>query len=179
MFAQAHPALVRRILAEGHVIGNHTWSHPNLSRIPMAQVRAEIERTNSFLEQITGTAIHLFRPPYGACNPEVLKVARDLGLLPVFWNAIAADWEERPASAIATELIQQIERNRARRRASYLVLHDGRADNPQANCAQSVEAAAQLIGRLDGSYRFVSIQTWGQADLSVRRLSLSPNLHVR
>jgi peptidoglycan-N-acetylglucosamine deacetylase len=159
-FAEAHPALVRRMMTEGHVIGNHTWSHPNLAKIPIPQVREELERTNRLLEQITGTAIRVFRPPYGACNARVLNWARTLGMLPVFWNAITVDWEDRPASQIVEGLVEQIRRNQRRRRATYLVLHDGRADDPQANCSRSVDAAAQLIGRLQEGYRFVSIQTW-------------------
>jgi peptidoglycan/xylan/chitin deacetylase (PgdA/CDA1 family) len=159
-FAVAHPQLVRRIVKEGHVIGNHSWSHPNLASIPLTQVREELQRTSSLLEQIIGNPIRLFRPPYGACNAETLSYARNLGMMPVFWNAMTADWEERPPSRTVEELTQQIERNRSRRRASCIVLHDGRADNPQASGALSVEAAAQLIGCLQNSYSFVSIQTW-------------------
>jgi peptidoglycan/xylan/chitin deacetylase (PgdA/CDA1 family) len=148
-------------VAEGHVIGNHSWSHPNLAEIPIAQVREELVRTSSLLEQITRTKIRFFRPPYGACNPEVLSVARTLGMLPVFWNAIAADWEEgRSASQVSEDLSQQIDRNRRRLLASCIVLHDGRAENPQADCSESVQSAAQLIGRLQENYRFVSIQSW-------------------
>lgn len=159
-FAEAHPELVCRMVAEGHAIGNHTWSHPNLANIPIAQVREELKRTNGVLEQITGTPIRFFRPPYGACNEEVLNVARGFGMLPVLWNAITVDWEERPAAQVAEELALQIERNRERGRATYLVLHDGRAGDPSADCSRSVEAAAQLIGRLQNEYRFVSIETW-------------------
>jgi peptidoglycan-N-acetylglucosamine deacetylase len=159
-FAEAHPALVRRMVAEGHVIGNHTWSHPNLASIPPAQVLEELERTSTLLEQITGTLIRLFRPPYGACNAKTLNMARALGMLPVFWNAITEDWGERPASQLVMNLVQQIERNKRRRRATYLVLHDGRADNPQARCDRSIQTAAELIRQLQGSYRFVNIQTW-------------------
>ena len=159
-FAEAQPALVRRMISEGHVVGNHTWNHPNLTKVPISQVREELQRTNSTLEQITGMATQFFRPPHGACNAEVLKKARELGLMPVLWNALTADWEEQPASQIVSDLGQQIERNRCRRRATYLVLHDGRANDLHADCGRSVEAAAQLITQLKGSYRFVSLQTW-------------------
>jgi peptidoglycan/xylan/chitin deacetylase (PgdA/CDA1 family) len=159
-FVEAHPALVRRVMSEGHAIGNHTWSHPNLTRIPLAEARQELSATSQLLEQITGAAVGIFRPPYGACNAEVLIQARGLGMLPVFWNAMTVDWEDHPASQVVDELVQQIDRNRGRRRATYLVLHDGSADRPHANCSQSIEAAVQLIRRLRGEYRFVSIQTW-------------------
>jgi peptidoglycan-N-acetylglucosamine deacetylase len=159
-FAESQPSLVRRITAEGHVIGNHTWSHPNLATIPLSQVRQELQCTKTLLEQITGTVIPIFRPPYGACNPEVLSQARTLGMLPVFWNAITLDWEDRSAPQIVEDLAQQIEHNRQRRRATCLVLHDGRADHSQTGCAHSVEAASQLISLLHPEYRFVSIRTW-------------------
>lgn len=158
--AETHPGLVRRIAAEGHVIGNHTYSHPNLTRISISEARRELQRANAVLEQITGTAVRVFRPPYGACNAQIMDVARALGMLPVFWNAIAPDWENRPEGAVVSELARQIERNGSRGRATYLVLHDGRAEDPEATCESSIAAAATLIQQFQEKYRFVSIQTW-------------------
>lgn len=159
-FAKEHPYVVRRILAEGHTIGNHSWAHPNLAKISAAKVRDELQSTNRILEQITGLPVAFFRPPYGSSNTEVLKIARDMGMLPVFWNAIAPDWELRSAARIVDELGWQIERNQRRRRATCLVLHDGRADNAGADCTPSLEAAATLIERMRPKHHFVSIETW-------------------
>ena len=159
-FAKECPSVVRRILAEGHTIGNHTWRHPNLAKIALSKVQQELESTNRVLEQITGEPIHFFRPPYGSSNTEVLKIARGMGLLPVFWNAIGRDWEEPSPVWIVDDLACQIDRNRRRRRATCLVLHDGRAEDLEADCSPSLEATAQLIERMHGACRFVSIQSW-------------------
>src|SRR3954465_9150565 len=79
-FAQSDPALSRSIANAGHTIGNHTWSHPDLSLTRVHRVREELTRTKDTLEQITGKPIRLFRPPFGARRPCVLRIARELGM---------------------------------------------------------------------------------------------------
>ena len=86
--AQAAPELVRRIAAEGHLIGNHSWSHPNLALTAASRVRIELARTSDTLEQITGQRVRYFRPPFGARRPAVFRIARSLGLRIVLWNAM-------------------------------------------------------------------------------------------
>ena len=142
------------------MIGNHTWRHPNLAKIAVSKVQEELESTNRILEQITGEPVLYFRPPYGSSSPEVLKIARRMGLLPVFWNAIARDWEESSPTRIVHDLAWQILRNRTRRRASCVVLHDGRADSAGSDCTPSLQSTAQLIERMQANYRFVSLQGW-------------------
>lgn len=159
-FAESQSTLVQRMVAEGHTVGNHTWSHPNLQHIPIGKAKDELDQTSRVLEEITGVKVRLFRPPYGACTREVLRIARDLGMLPVFWNAMAEDWEDITVSQIVKELGYQMERNRNRRRATYLVLHDGRADYTGADCRRSVAAVEQLITGAEGRRKFVDIQTW-------------------
>src|ERR1700733_14183506 len=77
--ANAYPELVRRIAAAGHVIGNHTWSHPNLARSSSEVIREELKRTQQTLQQTTHAPIMFFRPPYGARRPEVFRIAREMG----------------------------------------------------------------------------------------------------
>jgi len=159
-FAEEHPEIVKRLSSEGHIIGNHSWSHPNLAKIASARVRTELERTSQLLGQITGERVQIFRPPYGASNRGVLDIAREMGMIPVFWNAIGGDWEERSPAMIVDELWWQIERNSKRSRATCVVLHDGRADNPGADCSRSIQAAEMLIEQFKSTHQFVSIQSW-------------------
>src|ERR1039457_1000625 len=77
--AQAQSALVRQIVAAGHLIGNHSWSHPNLALSSARRINEELSRTGQALEQIAGAPIRYFRPPFGARRPEVLRAARRLG----------------------------------------------------------------------------------------------------
>lgn len=161
-FAQAKPELVRQIAVAGHLIGNHSWNHPNLARTAAGQVRDELQRTSDILQQITGNSIRFFRPPYGSRRPAVLRIARELGLVPVTWNAMTNDWAEPSADRIAASLIAKVGRNRQRGSASNIVLHDGGHLLLGANRGPSVNAAQQLIDRHADS-KFVTLDAWEPA----------------
>ena len=159
-FAQAEPALVRRIALEGHLIGNHSWSHPNLALAPAAKVYEELKRTSETLEQITGQAVRFFRPPFGARRPRVFHIARALGLLPVLWNAMTNDWEEPSADRIAERLIRRVDQLGPRGRSANIVLHDGSHRGQGANREPSVNAAWQLVAKYKHMHRFVTVREW-------------------
>lgn len=158
--AQAEPELVRKIVAAGHVIGNHSWSHPNLAQTRADRVREELERTSQVLKQITGSPVKFFRPPFGARRPAVFRIARRMGLQPVLWNAMTGDWSEPSAERIAGQLTTMIERQWKRGHAANIVMHDGGHDDPNANRGPSVAAAEMLIHRYKGAHRFVTLDAW-------------------
>ena len=158
--AQAEPALVRQIVAAGNLIGNHSWSHPNLALTPASRISQELSRTSQTIEQITGSPVRFFRPPFGARRPEVLRAARRLGMLPVLWNAMTSDWKNPSANAISLKLQGKIDRLYRQGQAANIVLHDGSHSNPTANRAPSVAAAAQLIARYQPTHQFVTLNAW-------------------
>lgn len=158
--AAQQPQLVRQVLAAGHQIGNHSWSHLNLALTGTARIREELRRSNETLEQIAGAPVRWFRPPFGARRPAVLRVARELGLQPVLWNAMTSDWEEPSAEAIVQRLSAKIDRLQRRGRAANIVLHDGSHMDATANRAPSVAAAAQLITHYKESHQFVTVDAW-------------------
>ena len=158
--AEAQPELVRRIAAAGHLIGNHSWSHPNLAWSSAGRIREELTRTNEALQQITGARAKFFRPPFGARRPAVLRIARELGLTPVLWNAMTSDWSEPSAERIADQLTKAIEGQRRRGQAANIVLHDGGHRDPAANREPSVTAAGLLIERYKATHRFVTVDAW-------------------
>lgn len=162
-YAQAEPELVRRILAAGHVIGNHSWSHPNLAITAAVRVHLELAQTQDTLQQIAGQAVRWFRPPFGARRPAVLKIARSLGMTPVLWNAITSDWREPSADRIAQRLSAKIDGNRRRGWATNIVLHDGGHLELGANRGPSVAAAGQLMARYAASHGFVTLDAWSNA----------------
>lgn len=162
-FAQAEPALVQRIAKEGHLIGNHSWSHPNLARTPANRVVEELKQTSGMLEQLVGKPVQYFRPPFGARRPFVLRTARDLGMIPVTWNAMTNDWSEPSADRIADQLKAKIETNSRRDRASNIVLHDGGHRGLGANRGPSVNAAEQLLANYKATRRFVTLDAWASA----------------
>jgi peptidoglycan/xylan/chitin deacetylase (PgdA/CDA1 family) len=158
--AQALPALVHQIVAAGHLIGNHSWSHPNLALSSARRINEELSRTNQTLEQIVGAPIRYFRPPFGARRPEVLRAARRLGMVPVLWNAMTSDWKNPSADEIASRLTRKIDRLNRQGRAANIVLHDGSHSDPSANRAPSIAAAAQLIANYQPTHHFVTISAW-------------------
>lgn len=160
--AQAEPELVRRIAAAGHVVGNHSWSHPNLAQSAARRVREELKRTQQTLEQILGAPARWFRPPYGARRPVVFRIAREMGLEPVLWNAMTHDWSERSAERIAERLAAMIERAGRRGFAANIVLHDGDHRERSGDRGPSVTAAGLLLKRYAATHRFVTVEQWAE-----------------
>jgi peptidoglycan/xylan/chitin deacetylase (PgdA/CDA1 family) len=158
--AQSAPDLVRRIADAGHLVGNHSWNHPNLARSSSARIRDELTQTQQALQQILGTSVKFFRPPFGARRPAVFRIARSLGLQPVLWNAMTSDWSEPSAERIAASLKSKIDKLSSRGFAANIVLHDGDHRDPAANRAPSIAAAAALIAHYAPSRRFVTLDAW-------------------
>lgn len=161
--AQAEPELVRRIAAAGHVVGNHSWSHPNLARSAAARVREELKRTQQTLEQLVGARVRWFRPPFGARRPVVFRIAREMGMEPVLWNAMTTDWSERSAERIAERLAAKIDGLEGRGYAANIVLHDGNHRERSGDRGPSVAAAELLLKRYGGTHRFVTVEQWAEA----------------
>jgi peptidoglycan-N-acetylglucosamine deacetylase len=159
-YAQWEPALVRRIVEEGHLIGNHSWSHPNLALTGTDRVHEELRRTSEALEEITGRPVRYFRPPFGARRPAVLRAARQQGLTPVMWNAMTNDWKEPAEEQISRRLIGKIDRLMSRGFGANIVLHDGSHQDPSANRGPSVAACGRLIEHYKSTHRFVMLDAW-------------------
>lgn len=157
-FVRREPSLTREIAAAGHVVGNHTMTHPWLSYQSAARIRAEIADANRAIEDVTGNQVSLFRPPHGARRPVVLRIAEELGLATVNWNIIAHDWRVQPGAAIVAKIRGGIRRNGARGRGSNILLHDGGMDqprNPTIEATRTVIAEARAAGM-----RFVTPAAW-------------------
>jgi len=159
-YAEAEPALVRRVVEAGHLVGNHSWSHPNLAITAAGVVREQLARTSSTLEQIIGAPIRFFRPPFGGRRPVVLRIARELGMTPVLWNAITNDWSDPLADRIAQRLMSKIDRFERNGRATNIVLHDGGHLQLGVNRGPSVAAAGQIVARYGVNHRFVTLDAW-------------------
>jgi len=90
----------------------------------------------------------------------VLRVAREMGLTPVLWNAMTTDWKEPSTEKIVARLAAKIDRLERRGWAANIVLHDGNHLDLAANRGPSVAAADTLVGRYKGSHRFVTLDAW-------------------
>lgn len=160
-FARQRPALVRSIAAAGHVIGNHTMTHPWLSWQSAARIRQELAGCNAVLEDTLGAPVHFFRAPHGARRPVVLRIARELGLTAVQWNITAFDWNPIPSDEILGNITRGIEHNQGRKHASNVLLHDGGHRGIGQPRMPSVEATDLLLQRFKGSgMRFVTVADW-------------------
>jgi peptidoglycan-N-acetylglucosamine deacetylase len=161
-FARQRPEIVRAVVAAGHVLGNHTMSHPKLSMESAARVRQELADCNAVLEDIAGVAVRYFRPPFGARRPAVLRIAREMGLTPVMWNVTGYDWNPIGAEAILEKLRSGIARNQGLGRASNLLLHDGGHRGMGAPRMDTVRAVERLLSKLDAAaMQFVTVNAWG------------------
>ena len=96
----ARPDLAQRIVAEGHEIGNHSFSHLHLTQVGTATIRNELLQTRRVIEQATGVQTTLFRPPYGSHNATVRTVAAEFGYPLILWSVDTRDWERRDVNAI-------------------------------------------------------------------------------
>lgn len=158
--AELAPALVRRVHDEGHLIGIHSWSHPNLARSSAKTIENELKRSRQGLEQTIGAEVRFFRPPFGARRPAVFRIARAMGLTMVLWNAMTNDWAEPSTEKIVARLRAKIDRVNRRGSAANIVLHDGAHLDPAANRRPSVAAAEQLAAHYKATHRFVRLDAW-------------------
>jgi peptidoglycan/xylan/chitin deacetylase (PgdA/CDA1 family) len=103
----AHPEIVRRVLAEGHEIGNHTWTHPQLSKLSNQQVTEELTKTQEAIKNACGFTPTLMRPPYGAITkPQREWIEKEFGLNVILWSVDTNDWRRPGASVISRRVIQ-------------------------------------------------------------------------
>jgi peptidoglycan/xylan/chitin deacetylase (PgdA/CDA1 family) len=160
-FVRQRPDLVRSIAAAGHVVGNHTMSHPWLSWQSTARIREELAGCNAVLEDTLGAPVRFFRPPHGARRPVVLRTARELGLTAVQWNVTASDWNPIAGEEIFSNVARGIERNRSRERASNVLLHDGGHLGIGQPRLPTVEATKRLLEQYKpAGMRFVTPEAW-------------------
>jgi peptidoglycan/xylan/chitin deacetylase (PgdA/CDA1 family) len=153
-YVRQRPEIAREIAQAGHIIGNHTFTHPLLTYKSEAEIRRELFECRSALQEAIGDHGHpepsegpmqlaatanLFRPPFGGRRPAVLRVARELGLEPVMWNVTGYDWNAPPAQVIERKVAKQI------RGGDVILLHDGGHKEMGADRSQTVIATDHLI----------------------------------
>jgi peptidoglycan/xylan/chitin deacetylase (PgdA/CDA1 family) len=98
--AQSNASLVQAEQSAGMWIGNHTWDHPHMTTLSTAQMTSEISSTQQVLQQLTGAAPKLFRPPYGETNGTLKSVERQFGLTEILWDVDSQDWNGASTAAI-------------------------------------------------------------------------------
>src|ERR1700686_3032711 len=103
---EQNPAVLRREGAEGHEIGNHTWSHPDLAKLSDEGVRTQLQQTEDIIVKTTGIKPKLMRPPYGALTKRQRQwVNRDFGYKIILWDVDPVDWKRPGSNVVAQRII--------------------------------------------------------------------------
>jgi peptidoglycan/xylan/chitin deacetylase (PgdA/CDA1 family) len=135
--ALAHPGIVRAIVADGHLLGNHGMRHDDMSDWSAERIRADLEAaTDAVRAAVPDALIPYFRTPYGSWG-RTPEVARSLGMVPLGWRLAVEDWE--PPGAV--ELVRRVEEGLTP--GAVVLLHDGGGDR-----GQTVDAVEALLPRL-------------------------------
>lgn len=115
-----YPKILEKIHESGHQIANHSYNHPNLKKLPMSDVKKELESTNKIISDVTNEKIVYFRPPYGALGKtQKEELRKSLGMESVMWNICPKDWEKASdTNYIAKFLVENAKNN------GIVLLHD-------------------------------------------------------
>ncbi|MDI2139655.1 peptidoglycan-N-acetylglucosamine deacetylase PgdA [Streptococcus hohhotensis] len=133
--------ILKRMKADGHVIGNHSWSHPVLSKLSLDEAKKQITDTEDALTKVLGSSSKLMRPPYGAITDDIRN---SLDLSFIMWDVDSLDWKSKNEAAILTEIQREV------KNGSIILMHDIHAE--------TVNALPKVIDYLKGQgYDFVTV----------------------
>jgi peptidoglycan/xylan/chitin deacetylase (PgdA/CDA1 family) len=143
--AVQHPEILQRAVREGHEIGNHTWSHPNLAKMSEENVRNQIKRTEETITGAIGSRPTLFRPPYGSLTAREKHFIHDeLGYEIILWEVDPLDWKEPGPSIVSSRILKET------RPGAIVLAHDIHAQTIQAMPATLTELEAK-------GFKFVTV----------------------
>lgn len=145
-FVKQRPDVAREIARRGHVIGNHTFTHPRLIFLPTAEARQEIIQCREAIHDAVGEHSNLFRPPWGGRRPGTFSLVRQLGLEPIMWNVTGYDW-----NAPSVEYIERKVGNA--RGGDVILLHDGGHRAFGTDRSKTVAAVERMVIRLKAEGR--------------------------
>jgi peptidoglycan/xylan/chitin deacetylase (PgdA/CDA1 family) len=142
----AYPHLARAVAEAGHIIANHTWTHADLQGMPVHGVHSELARASDAIHAATGVHPSLFRAPYGAWSPAVIRQCEQMKMVPLDWSVDPRDWAEPGVRRIVRRIMEQT------RPGSIILEHDG-----GGNRSQTVAALRIVLPRLlDEGYHFAT-----------------------
>jgi|HigsolmetaAR203D_1030402.scaffolds.fasta_scaffold03474_3 peptidoglycan/xylan/chitin deacetylase (PgdA/CDA1 family) len=137
---EKHPDVMRRIVAEGHVVGNHSWSHANLPKLSDEQFREEIRKTDRIIRQYTGYTPSFVRPPYGNITEEQIKWLASQKRKVVGWNVDSLDWKSLSREEVATNILAHV------KPGAIILQHS--AGGIGEDLTGTIEALPEVIGKL-------------------------------
>lgn len=142
-----NPGLARQVVAEGHTVGNHTYSHKKLAKLPPAKIRWEIKKGREAIYKATGVNTRWTRPPYGSMGGKVWRQLSAQRLRVALWDVDSRDWKKPGARKIAASVLKHT------KPGSVIIMHDG-----GGNRRQTVRALEIIIPQLKRrGYTFVTL----------------------
>ena len=123
--ATNNPSLMQAYKNAGLQFGNHSWDHPDLTRLSQAQIQSQLSRAQTAVQQTAGVTPRLFRPPYGATNTTVQSVASSLGMRQILWDVDSTDWNNASAATIRSAAARLTN-------GQIILMHDSYATTQQA-----------------------------------------------
>ncbi|MFZ5944560.1 MAG: polysaccharide deacetylase family protein [Bacillota bacterium] len=147
---ELYPEVIDRMVKEGHLIGNHTWSHPNIVKLSNSKVIEEVTATDKVIKSRAGYSPLLFRSPYGSIDRQKVELLRDRGYKITAWNVDSLDWKGLSAAEVKTNILENMTQG------SIILQHS--AGGIGEDLSGSVEALDDIIRVLkkDG-YQFVTV----------------------
>lgn len=139
--AKLHPDIIKRMHEEGHLIGNHTYTHIELTKSNREKFKQELVKTNEVIQEITGEEVLYVRPPYGAWDK---KLESELNMFPILWSIDPLDWCTSNSACITQAVLKKVGEN------DIILMHD--------YYKTSVEAALAIVDELQNQgYEFVTV----------------------
>ncbi len=165
------PGIVRAVAAAGHVVGNHTMTHPWLHVATGRRIREELEGCAAVLEDVLGERARFFRAPHGARRPGVLRYVDEMGMVPVQWNVMGKDWTQpQDAGALTRRVLRGVAWNRSLGRGTNVLLHDGSDRGLGADRGATLQAVALLLAGFQAmGMHAVAIDGWDKIAGAPRR----------
>ncbi|WP_106767561.1 polysaccharide deacetylase family protein [Paenibacillus faecalis] len=134
---EAHPDVMKRIVQEGHAVGNHSYSHADLIKLNDAEFRDQIQKTDNLIRQYTGYTPNMVRPPYGDVNEEQIKWIASQDKKVINWNVDSLDWKGLSAEEVQTNILSDV------RPGSIILQHSGGGEGE--DLTGTVEALPKII----------------------------------
>jgi peptidoglycan-N-acetylglucosamine deacetylase len=159
------PDIIQRIHRENHIIGNHTWNHPDITTLSTNELWKEINSTNIEIKKIIGHSPNLFRPPYSSINDKNTDAIRKFGMTSVLWNIDSTDWYEKSSLGIQKNVISKLQEN------SLIVMHDGDqyGSGPRDQIVTSLPKIIQYL--LENDYHFLTVPEFHQVAYKIEKWS--------
>ncbi|WP_281889624.1 polysaccharide deacetylase family protein [Paenibacillus sp. YYML68] len=148
--AEKYPQLVKRMIDEGHVIGNHSYSHQLFTKLSDESFAAQVNQTEDVLSPMIGYAPKLIRPPYGEITESQLLWAKNNGYLVVNWNVDSLDWKQLKAEQVSANILKRV------KSGAIILQHSG--GGPKQDLSGTVKALPRIIEKLqDDGYELVPL----------------------